>query len=201
VPGGENNPGVVTVLTIDAETGAPVPIDDTVPGTVLVPFRPDFVTFDPSGARAYTNQTAPGLHFAVPLDVAHSDGDGTIYLPTTPTDDIPTSIEIGNTGRFGWVSTMDEAGGGALKLYDVYADGSLRNADTGLVTSARETYLGVSDPIALATDTAERWLYVLNSGSETLSVWEIDPTDGTLTFLDELPTGTDPVAMHLNESL
>jgi 6-phosphogluconolactonase (cycloisomerase 2 family) len=194
------NPGVITVLQIDAETGQPTPLDDNVPGTVLVPHAPTIVTFDPTGARAYTNQTPVGVHIAVPLDVAHADGEGTIVTPGTPTGDVPTAIEIGTSGRFGWVATSDGLGGGAIKLHDIYADGSLRNGNDDSY-EARETYLDVSDPIALETDASERWLYVLNSGSQTISVWEIDATDGTLTKLDELATSTDPQALHLNESL
>ena len=199
-PWPDGDPGTITVLHIDAETGEPTPLDDTVPGHIAVPFQPTYVAFDPTGTRAYTNQTGNGVHVAVPLDVAHADGGGTVITPGTPTGDIPTAVQISATGRFGFVSTKDEAGGGALKLHDIYPDGSLRNAANDAY-AARETYLDVSDPIALATDKGERWLYVLNSGSQTLSVWEINTADGSLTKLDELPTSTDPVALHLSESL
>ncbi|MCH2104932.1 MAG: beta-propeller fold lactonase family protein [Planctomycetes bacterium] len=199
-PWPDGDPGTITVLHIDAETGHPTPLDDTVPGHIEVPFQPTFVAFDRTGARAYTNQTATGVNVAVPLDVAHADGDGTVITPGTPTGDTPTAIEISASGRFGYISVKDEAGGGALKLHDIYPDGSLRNLDTDTYT-ARATYLDVSDPIAIASDTNERWLYVLNAGTQSLSVWEINPADGTLTKLDELATSTDPVALHLNESL
>jgi 6-phosphogluconolactonase (cycloisomerase 2 family) len=199
-PWPDGDPGTITVLHIDAETGEPTPLDDTVPGHIAVPFQPTYVAFDPTGTHAYTNQTGNGVHVAVPLSVAHADGNGTVITPGTPTGDIPTAVQISGTGRFGFVSTKDEAGGGALKLHDIYPDGSLRNAANDAY-AARETYLDVSDPVALATDKGERWLYVLNSGSETLSVWEINATDGTLTKLSELATSTDPVALHLNESL
>lgn len=192
------NPGVITVLSIDAETGVPIPLDESVPGTVLVPFSPDFVTFDPSGARAYTNQTTSTVRVAVPLDVSHADGDGTIIVPGTVTADAPTAIEIGSSGRFAWVSTSDGLGGGELQLYDISENGSLVNAAAGDFTP-RAIYSDVADPAAITSDSNERFLYVLNRGTELISVWEIDASDGTLTKLSEITTGADPVAIHLNE--
>jgi 6-phosphogluconolactonase len=192
------NPGVVTVLYIDAETGVPVPIDESVPGTILVPFRPDFVIFDPSGVRAYTNQTTSSVKVAVPLDVSHANGDGTIVVPGTATDDAPTAIEIGSSGRFAWVSTSDGLGGGELQLYDVAENGSLVNAAAGDFTP-RAIYTEVSEPIAIKSDSNERFLYVLNKSTEVISTWQINASDGTLTKLSEIMTGTAPVAIHLNE--
>ena len=194
------NPGVVTVLYIDAETGVPVPINESIPGTVLVPFQPDFVGFDPSGVRAYTNQTTSGVKVVVPLDVAHSDGDGTIVVPGTATDDVPTAIEVGSSGRFAWVSTSDGLGGGELRLYDIREDGSLGDASAGNLTP-RAIYTDVADPISIKSDANESFLYVLNKSSEVVSVWEISASDGTLTKRSEIMTNADPVSIHLNESL
>jgi 6-phosphogluconolactonase (cycloisomerase 2 family) len=192
------NPGVVTVLNLDAETGAPVPIDDSVPGTILVPFRPDFVSFDPSGVRAYTNQTTSTVQAAVPLDVSHADGDGTVVVPGTVTTDAPTAIEIGSSGRFAWVSTSDGLNGGELLLYDLSENGSLVNAAAGDFTP-RAIYSDVADPVAITSDSNERFLYVLNKSTELISVWQINASDGTLTKLSEIMTGADPESIYLNE--
>ena len=89
-----------------------------------------------------------------------------------------------------------------LSVFDLHVPnpGQAQN-QIEIVNHQIENHTDVSDPVRLATDTSERWLYVLNSGSQTLSVWEINPTDGTLTKLDEIATSSDPVALHLNESL
>ncbi len=188
----------VSAYTISATTGALTRLDAD-PGTVglqdfVAGSFPNSVAVDPSGRFVY---------------VANS-GDGTVsvYTITTATgaltrvdaDAVTAGIQNFNLGRALTV-TMHPSGRYAYFIKDggfnevlVYGI----DATTGAISSRGSIGAG-TNPRAMTIDAAGTFAYVANYGSNSLSVYRVDPATGLLTAVTGSPFAisgaTTPVAV------
>jgi 6-phosphogluconolactonase len=58
------------------------------------------------------------------------------------------------------------------------------------------------NPVAMTVDPTNNFLYVVNHGSNTISAFRINPSDGTLSALNpsSVSTGSSPVAIAMHSS-
>lgn len=100
----------------------------------------------------------------------------------------------------GAVYTMSNApGGNSVVVFDRLADGRLVNA-ASVPTRGNGTGTGLGNQGALALSLNERWLLAVNPGSDTLSVFEIEPRGLRLTDV-EATGGVLPVSVTEHQGL
>jgi 6-phosphogluconolactonase len=67
------------------------------------------------------------------------------------------------------------------------SSGALREQQT--VSSLAPDFAGPNTEAGIALDTNGKYLYVSNRGEDSIVAFRVDPKDGTLTFLQRIPTG------------
>jgi 6-phosphogluconolactonase (cycloisomerase 2 family) len=100
----------------------------------------------------------------------------------------PSSVTIAPNGKFGYVSYLDPTGTGHVSAF------SVNPANGKLVTPATQ-YADGLHPSDLAMDGNGSFLYVANSGSNDVSVFQADPTTGALLRKTAAPSGLEPNAV------
>lgn len=117
---------------------------------------------------------------------------------------IATSAEGGQEivrGSFaGAVYTMSNApNGNSVLVFDRLADGRLVAA-ASVPTGGNGTGTGLGNQGAIALTLNERWLFAVNPGSDTLSVFEVQPRGLRLTDV-EATGGVQPISVTENHGL
>jgi len=100
----------------------------------------------------------------------------------------PTAIDISPNGQFGFVSYFDAGGNGHVAVFPV-------DPVTGKLVVPAVQYQDGLHPSDLRLDGAGRTLYVTNSGSNDISIFQVDPGTGILSLLNPEPTGLEPNAL------
>ena len=100
----------------------------------------------------------------------------------------PSSISLTPDGQFAYVSYLDVAGTGHVSEFSI-------DPVTGKLLVPAVQYQDGLHPSDLAVDGAGRFLYVANSGSNTVSVFQIDAASGALTTMTPAASGLEPNAI------
>ncbi|MFN0007400.1 MAG: lactonase family protein [Planctomycetota bacterium] len=100
----------------------------------------------------------------------------------------PTSIEITPDGKFGFVTYFDAPGNGHVSRFAV-------DPVTAKLIVPAVQYQDGMHPTDLEIDGTGRTLYVTNSGSNDISVFQVDPATGVLTLSAPAMTGLEPSAV------
>jgi 6-phosphogluconolactonase (cycloisomerase 2 family) len=100
----------------------------------------------------------------------------------------PSSISVAPDGRFAYVSYSDPAGTGHLSGFAV-------DAATGKLLVPAVQYQDGLHPNDLAVDASGRFLYVANSGSNTISVYQVNAATGALNVMTAAASGLEPNAL------
>ena len=132
-------------------------------------------------------------------------GNGALSLNTTSdaAGSGPEQIIMDSQRRYAYV--LNNAGptiyGGVLQFAIDHGKGRLNvvqapNASSNLTVPVPPAVTGIQ-PLAEAIDTKDSFLFVANSGSNTISVFSIDLTDGALTAVSgsPFPAGNRPVSL------
>jgi 6-phosphogluconolactonase (cycloisomerase 2 family) len=172
--------GTLSALAIDVASGALTPIAadlhvDALPRTIQA--HPDgslvFATFASTGELAVFRVN--------PQTGALSAG------PSAASGSTPTSVAVDPLGRFAFVTNLQPLGVGDLSRFAL---------DPG---SDQPTLLGTLlagvNPIDSALDPSGRFLYVTSEGSDDISVFAVDPSDGSLALVDIEPAGVSPASI------
>ena len=186
--GGTNG---VSGFAINSTTGALSPIGGS-------PFAggssPRGITVDCCGRFVYTADRGGNSVSGYVINAgtgALTPISGSPFLLGTPTEENygPQQLTVSPSGRFLYVSnhltgdisafTID-AGTGALKLV------------SGAPFSDQPTPSASIQPFALAVSPSEKFLYVTNHGTSTLSVYRIDGMSGALTAISASPFQIPP---------
>jgi 6-phosphogluconolactonase len=125
---------------------------------------------------------ALGLLVSMPVVAQTQDKPGTVYAMT---------------------NADQNHGGNEIVVYHRAADGTLTLARTVATNGSGETTepgdaLGASNPLILSQD--NRWLFAVNAGSDTISVFEVD--NDNLTFVQQIDSHGDlPVSLTIHQNL
>jgi 6-phosphogluconolactonase len=102
-----------------------------------------------------------------------------------PANSIPGPIVLDPTGNFAYVGNMATGGGpGNISAYSVGTNGKLASVGSNPATGV--------NPVALAIDIGNHFLFVANQGSNNVSVFSIG-SNATLTSAGTVDTGTTPL--------
>ncbi|MGD8276699.1 MAG: beta-propeller fold lactonase family protein [Gemmatimonadota bacterium] len=131
--------------------------------------------------------TLVGTLLAAAVLGACADGQDPVSTAVASDGALAPSFDVGGGSR-GTVYTMtNDAAGNTVLAFDRAADGTLAPAGMystgGLGTSA-----GLGNQGGLVLSENGRWLFVVNAGSNDVSVFSRSP-DGTLTLSDREPSG------------
>jgi len=135
-------------------------------------------------------------------------GDGgtlTLNTGSVSTGSDPVAIVMDSQRRYAYVVNNAGAGlaGGVLQYSIDHKHGTLTavtapNATSNLTTTVPPVVTGVQ-PLAAAIDQQDAFVFVANSGSDSISVFSLNTTDGVLTPITggvfQEPAGSKPVSL------
>src|SRR6266576_3756625 len=150
--------------------------------------------FNVDSSGVVTSQTIPSY-------ATGSVPTGVLAVQTTPTG--------GSGGLFVYVANSgSESGANSVSVFQVCTQ--LNATCTAQdVTATNNTLIPVGNPVtvglnpvAMTVDPTNNFLYVVNHGSNTVSAFRINPSDGTLSALNpsSVSTGSSPVAIAMHSS-
>lgn len=122
----------------------------------------------------------------VTIFTVSSSGQLTLTSDSVGTGSAPVAIALDPLLRFAYV--VDSAGGigpGSVSQYTLNAGSGALAAATPSTTA----FTGVN-PTTIAVDSTGTFVFVANKGSNSISVFTIDQTGGTLTEVKQLPAPT-----------
>jgi 6-phosphogluconolactonase (cycloisomerase 2 family) len=158
--------------------GSPFAVGGTAPSTLAI---------DPTGRFAYVGDALAAPPSIAPFRIA---GDGALVPLGVPLAAAggPTALAISADGRY---------------LYAALANGQvgvfLIDPTTG-VLDARPPATAGTQPSAVATDLAGRFVYVANEGSGDVHAFRVDPATGALASAGVLGVGAAPVGLGVEPS-
>jgi len=158
------------------------------PNDASAPGEPHEVRFSPEGDRAWAALHASRI--LVPYAIDPHTGSLTPIPPGRPTEGMPEAIEVHPSGAFAYAAVSSSVGYGSSGYV---ASFRVRAEDTRLV--GEERHLIGLDPVDLRLDPRGRHLWVLNRGGDDLSLFAVDPSDGTLSDPRQVLTGLSPRAL------
>jgi 6-phosphogluconolactonase (cycloisomerase 2 family) len=146
------------------------------------------VGFHPSGKYLYaalrtTNATRP---------YKINRQDGSLTSPTAPTQVVqePMSVAVTPDGRWAYIANRNSGSAGTIGLFAI-------DQQTGALIPPASPFLDGIEPVDLRIDPSGNFLYSANSGTDTISVFSIQSSDGFLQPLTPAPTGVSPSSLVL----
>jgi DNA-binding beta-propeller fold protein YncE len=157
---------------------------------------PVALAFSPSGQLAYAaNSAANSLSgYATSLDFTQASPALLSLLPLSAQPSIPSPSSLATVqtpGTFKQFLYAASSGTNAVFAEAIQQDGSLRPVSGSPFATGNSTRSAVCDPTG-------QFLYVLDSGTGSISPWKIDPTTGALTHLPPISGFVKPIAMALS---
>lgn len=157
----------ISVFAVDPSTGIPTSTapNAPAPGVFDLAFLPD-------GRTLYA--VLEDSNSIVRYSISRSSGALTAEPPLASAGTQPVGLVVSPNGRFGYSCALDELGSGSFAMHTLAADGTL--------SDPVQTILDGLHPYDIAIDATGRFLYTANSGSNSLSVVELDPLTGVMTL-------------------
>ncbi len=189
---GANNSGSISGYTVDVTGGTLKPLS----GSPFSAFLPQQVMIHPSGDFMYYIDFGGALHVedidssATPTGGSLSDS-GQMAVPASSTQSANVGV-IDPTGRFIYV--ISDAGN-SIFGFSIAQTADKAKATNGALTGipnmlgpAGYTDTTLNSPVAILTDRAGKYLYVVNNLGNSVSEYSIDQSTGALKQLGNPPT-------------
>jgi len=179
----------VSMFTINSSTGVLTP---TTPPSVATGWSPLSVTVDPSGRFAYAaNQDDDTVSM---YSVNASTGVLTPLTPATvPTGGSPFGVTVDPSGKFAYVPNAYDPNN-TVSQYTV-------DSVTGVLTpNTPSAVTAGGSPTSVAVDPSGKFAYVVNRQDNTVSMFTINPSTGSLTLNGTIATGTQPFRILVDPS-
>lgn len=178
--GWDNDPGSLSMYTIDTTTGA-LSLNGTLSPTTWV--NPSVVVVDPSGRFAYLG-SIPVSMYSIDTTTGKLTAMGTVDA-----GGLVTSLAVHPSGNFAY-ATANCTGFGGICNPDVsppHVSVYMLNAATGVLAS-NGTAPTERSPRSIAIDPSGKFAYVANYDSHSISMYTIDAVTGTLTLIGTIIT-------------
>jgi 6-phosphogluconolactonase len=179
----EKGTNILTTFSVDASGVAGMPMPQ--PSAGMTPFG---FAFGKRG-QLLVSEAFGGAMDASALSAYVLGGDGTLDViePSAPTTETAACwVAVSRGGRFAYTTNT---GSGSISGFAVAPDGTLELLDSDGATASTG-----GAPIDLDFFDDGRFLYALDSGTDSLSVFGLSHATGALTFLQEvggLPDGSN----------
>ena len=113
----------------------------------------------------------------------------------------PSSVTVDPSGRFAYVANnFNGVGGNSVSAYTIDATtGALTPVDVDPVTpGAQNSFRAGTNPRSVTVDPSGRFVYVANWGSNDVSAYIINATNGALTVAGTVMTGIRPMSVTID---
>jgi 6-phosphogluconolactonase (cycloisomerase 2 family) len=197
----------VSMFAINQTTGVltpttPASVSTLIPGELLS--DPNFLTVDPTGKFLYVTVSLSNGAAVFMYTINQTNG---LLTPTSPatvsTGGIPFQVRVAPNGKFAYV--VNNLSGGEM------TDGVWQytvNSATGVLTPNIQAAVAAGNaPTEIAIDQTSRFAYVVNRLDNSVSMFTIDPTTGSLTLhstaanpTGTIATGTEPFRIDFDPS-
>jgi 6-phosphogluconolactonase (cycloisomerase 2 family) len=184
----------VSMFAINQTTGVLTP---TVPASVSTMVSgellsdPSFLTVDPTGKFLYvTAQLSDGAAVFM-YNINQTTG---VLTPASParvsTGGIPFQVTVAPSDEFAYVVNNDSSSQSADGVWQYTVD-----SVTGVLTPNTQIAVPAGNgPTAIAVDPTGKFAYVVNRGDNTVEMYTIDPTSGSLTLNSSATNPTATIA-------
>jgi 6-phosphogluconolactonase (cycloisomerase 2 family) len=195
----------VSMFTINQSTGVltpttPASVSTLVSGESLS--QPNFLTVDPTGNFLYVTASLSDGAVVFMYTINQTSG---LLTPTSPatvyTGGIPWQVVVAPSGKFAYVVNNDSGPEYGLGVWQFTV-----NSVTGVLTQNTPAAVAAGNaPTAITVDPTSKYAYVVNRNDNTVSMYTIDPTTGTLTLnvstanpTGTIATGNSPFRIHFD---
>ncbi len=182
---GDGTPGSASIASfrLDPDSGFPtsLSVSDQPSGVWSVGFHPSAKYL--YAALRTTNATQP-------YKIDRSNGMLTPGGTGPETVQEPMSVAVTPDGRWAYIANRNSGSAGTIGLFAI-------DQETGGLIPPPSIFLDGIAPVDLHIDPSGRFLYSANSGTDTISVFSIQSSDGFLQPLTPAPTGVSPSALVL----
>jgi len=189
--------GSVSAYSIDPTTGLLTSTSGGISGN-----SPAFCCFtavavDPSDKFAYV---ANGDSFprSVSMYTINSASGALTHFGTIAAEGFPTSVVVDPSGQFVYVAAETDFGIPGAGSVSMYAINATTGALTSIGTIATGTMIAQSSSNSIVVDPTGAFAYVTNSGSNNVSMYNINATTGVLTSAGTIDAGTTPLSVAVD---
>ena len=155
--------GQISIYKLDAAAGQLSLVKSVGAGNY-----PSFIAVDPKNAHLYAVNEPDAKVAAFTID--QKTGDLTLLNRVSSGGDGPAFISVDHSGKYVMVANYD---GGTSRVFPITADGSF-----GAASDSKSPGMYSHQ---ILTDPANKFAFVVNLGSNTISQYVFDATNGTLT--------------------
>jgi YVTN family beta-propeller protein len=181
-----NTGGGVSLLTINATTGALTFMGNAAGLTNAGILAPLSIAVDPSGKFAYVANEGGFAPTNVSMFTINSITGGLEFIGTIAAGGRAISVTVDPKGGFAYVASQTTPPGsvGNVSMYAI-------NAATGALSFIGTIPTG-TDPNSVVVDPTGKFAYVANSTSNDVSMYTINAATGALTSIGTVPAGSGP---------
>lgn len=158
--------GQISIFTLDVEMGKLTLVKSVAAGNY-----PSFLAFDPSSSHLYAVNEPDGKVASFTVD--RKSGDLTFLNRVDSGGAAPAHVSVDRSGKFVLVANYNA---GTTRIFPIRADGSLGPTSDDQ-SPGKNSHMILTDP-------ANRFAFVMNKGSDTISQYVFDATKGTLAAND-----------------
>lgn len=144
--------------------------------------------FHPTGRYLYAVLRASNS--TVPFQIDQTDGSLSAVDSGVQGGQEPMAVAVTPDGRWAYVACRNYGGAGTIGLYAI-------DQATGVLLPPASPFQDGIAPVALRIDPSGRFLYSANSGTDSISAFAIQSSDGFLQPLVPAATGLVPSALAL----
>jgi len=155
--------GQISIFTLDAALGKLTLVKSVAAGNY-----PSFLAFDPTRSYLYAVNEADAKLASFRVDA--KTGDLTFLNRVASGGAAPAFVSVDHSGKYAMVANYN---GGSTRIFPIGADGSLGAASD-------DKSPGVNSHM-IVTDPGNKFAFVMNKGSDTITQYAFDATKGTLT--------------------
>lgn len=187
-----NTGGGVSLLTINATTGALTFMGNAAGLTNAGILAPLSIAVDPSGKFAYVANEGGFAPTNVSMFTINSITGGLEFIGTIATGGRAISVTVDPKGGFAYVASQTTPPGsvGNVSMYAI-------NAATGALSFIGTIPTG-TDPNSVVVDPMGKFAYVANSTSNDVSMYTINAATGALTSIGTVPAGSGPNSVDVD---
>ena len=154
--------GQISIFTLDAALGKLTLVKSVTAGNY-----PSFMAFDPSYAHLYAVNESDAMLAAFSVDP--KTGDLAFLNRVESGGGAPAYVSVDHSGKYVLVANYD---GGTTRVFPIGTDGSLKAASD-------DKSPGMNSHMIL-TDPTNKFAFVTNKGSDTITQYVFDASNGTL---------------------
>jgi 6-phosphogluconolactonase (cycloisomerase 2 family) len=195
------NSGTFTLYGVEADGRLSEPFyTDQHTGTPLSPRQPGpkahGIVFSKDSKFAYVAELGLDRVYSYRVDAAnHTVAPLSPPFVSLPGGSGPRRLQLHPNGRFLYVNHETDS---KVTVFEIH-DGNLKAIQT--ISTKPDGYTANNSTAEIQIDKEGKWLYVSNRGHDSLALYSVDPSKGTLTLVEHIPSlGRTPRNLTIDPS-